>query len=133
MSRLGIIDRISNRAVDLFKMALLERFENTHLPELYDVLGKDSFLKLIDVFENSTFFNCPSCGDPLKFPSVSDIVEMLRDIAIYLRLHNYKKRPASAEIRVIATEYGMTEGQVRSVFYQMEKRARRYEISVKKP
>jgi hypothetical protein len=129
LADIGIFDTVSNRAVDLFKVSLLESFENTHLPELYDALGKDAFLKLLDVFENSTFFACPHCGQSLKFPTLDKIQAVLLDVAAYCRLLDAPKGTKSGIIRELARQYGTSLGRVRSSFNRMERRAQRYQIS----
>lgn len=130
MSALGIIDRVSNRASDLFRVALIETFENTHLPEMYEVLGKKEFLKLLDIFESSTCFKCPNCKAGMKFPTMQHLNDVLQDVAVYCRISGTPKGSKARVIRDLADEFGTTPGKIRTSFYRMERRAQKYEVSL---
>ena len=71
---LWIFDRQLHRSIDMFYIALLRGAEKTLLPELYEVLGKDALLDVIDRF----------AGVTVTFPSKDVLRKAVEDTMMYL-------------------------------------------------
>lgn len=126
LRRVGILDRISGRVLDFFRIAVQEAFEMTHLPELLDVLGQEKFIALLNVFEGTDFAPCPHCGKPVRWPLIEEFLDVLRDVDIYSRVTGAAYGSKARVVRDLAREYNMTIGQIQSASKRMEARMRRY-------
>jgi Mor family transcriptional regulator len=54
-------------------LSILMRGEHTLLPELYDAVGKENFIKFIEMF----------AGVTIEFPTSSELKKSIEDAAIY--------------------------------------------------
>ncbi len=129
LSKLGLLDKLSNRVMDLFQISVLEAFEMTHLPEMLEVLGRDKFIALLNVFEGTKKMSCPHCGHEVRWPPMDDFLEVLRDIEIYTKISAAAKGSKSRVVRELAGEYNITLGKIRSAHARMERRMKRYSLT----
>ena len=121
--------KVSNRPMDLFRIAVHEAFEMTHLPEMLEVLGQEKFTEMMGIFEGTTVLNCPGCSRPLKWPPMEDFRAVVRDVDVYIRI---KATPQGSKARVVsnlAQEYNITPGEIRKALLGMEARLKRYSQS----
>lgn len=116
----------SGEVVDLFKIAILEAFGNTHLPFLYDVLGKEKFLEVLDIFQGTELVPCPGCGESIEWPCRDKLAEILRDLVIYFRIKAARLGSRAGVVRDLADDFGLGPGQVRYVNKRMTAKVREH-------
>jgi hypothetical protein len=132
LSKLGILDNLSGRVLDLFQIAVQEAFEMTHLPEMLEVLGREKFIALLNVFEDTKRFSCPHCGHEVKWPPLDEFTKILHEIEIYTKLSATAKGSKSKVVRELAREYNTTPGKIRAANDRMVRRMKRYSIKSSK-
>jgi len=103
----------SGEVVDLLQFSIMEAFGDTHLPFLYEVIGREKFLQVLDIFQDSKMIPCPNCGKSINWPSRDMIAQVLRDLIIYFRLNRASNGSKNNIIQDAAAEFGMSIGQVR--------------------
>lgn len=74
MLGLRLLDSNLGEHLDVLKLVLMYRHSDSFLPEIYDVLGPEKFLKFLDIFAGAT----------LTLPSFKDLSTAVRDVSIYL-------------------------------------------------
>jgi hypothetical protein len=116
----------AGKAVDLFKVAVLEAFGDTHLPYLYEILGREKFLQVLDVFQGSELMACSHCGGSMSWPARDELAEIMRDLIIYFQIKNAKVGRRAKITLELADDFGMTPGQVRHSYKKMSDRAERH-------
>ena len=126
LSKFGILDRLSNRTMDLFSIAVQEAFEMTHLPEMLEVLGQEKFTALLGIFEGTTVLRCLGCSRSLKWPPMEDFLEVLRDVDVYARTTAAPRGSKAQVVSNLSHEYNTTPGSIRKSFSRMEARMKRY-------
>jgi len=75
------------------------------------VFGKEKLLQFLDVFAGTT----------IKVPPQESLEHCMRDVVIYLRLHNASPSHRPKIIRMLAKKYQTTSGDIRSTFVKIEK------------
>ena len=115
---LQIFDTISQRELDILKVALIDCCADTHMPELYEIFGKEAFLRFLDVFSGATIV-CP----PREV-----LHRCIRNVGIYLRIDGALDGSKSQLIRDLAAKYKLTQGVVMRIYVDMEARLKRYQI-----
>jgi len=102
------------RYLDIVTVLLVDRADDTHLPELYDVFGREALSKFLELFAGMT----------IKVPTREEIEDSVRNVSIYLQLYRTTKGSKARVIYDIARHYGMVTDDVRRIYYRMEKRLR---------
>lgn len=115
---ISIYDGVSQRFLDFMLVVLMEAAGDTHIPNLYEIFGKESFLKFMDVFAGTT----------LRVPSTKAVEDAMRDVGIYLGLREVALGSRAGAVKNLARRYSMTVGAVRKNFITMENRLARYEL-----
>ena len=95
--------------VRLVYLLLLADKKNTFLPDLYDLLGEDRTLEMMEVF----------AGQTIEFPSVARIEELTRDVEIFVRIQSAPKKKRSSVIRDLADTKDLRISQVRRLHSRM--------------
>lgn len=100
-------------ALDVFYVMLLYSGKYEFLPELYDVLGKEKTLQLMDIFS----------GTSVKFPSTQEIKSISTEVAIYVRLKraNTSTRRKNMLIDELSSEYSIHPDTVRNIYDRVSK------------
>lgn len=117
----------AGQATDLLHFVLSRKFEDTHLPALYEVLGRDAFLKVLDIFQDTEMIPCPSCRMPVKWPARDELAQIMRDLVIYFRVKRAKHGRKSRTIEEMATLFKLTPVQVKSINRAVTKLAKELE------
>lgn len=104
---------MAGEVVDLLQFAIIEAFGDTHLPFLYEAIGPEKFLQVLDIFQDSKMIPCPNCGESINWPSRDLLAQTLRDLIIYFRLSRAHQGRKNVIIEETASEFGMTISQVR--------------------
>ena len=113
-----IFDTVSHKDIDILQVALIECAGNTHIPELYEIFGKEAFLKFLDIFSGST----------IVCPSRIVLEEAIRNVGIFLKLEEALEGSRNKLVKDLAIKYGITSGAVRKVYMDMEDSLRRYKF-----
>ncbi len=123
LSTFGVGFREGEEVVELLQVILMEEFGDTHLPELYEVLGKEKFLKVLDIFQDAEMIPCQECGCAVKWPARSALEGILLDLIIYFRVRKAPLGSKSGIMREIASDSNMTPTQVRSSYLRTSGKA----------
>ena len=97
---------VAGHAANAFYILLMYSGSHTYLPELYDILGHEKMIKVLDVFAGTT----------IKFPSEKELQRLAAEIRIYFRLKRANKKLRCMLMKEIADELGVTEDEIRAVF-----------------
>lgn len=100
---------------DFFKFFLLDKFGDTHLPELYEAIGRDSFLRVLDIFQGTELISCKECGSVIYWPSKKSLFNLVRDLVIYFKL---KRAPIGRKADLVSSmseEFGISKHGVRLI------------------
>jgi hypothetical protein len=116
--KVNIFDKISRKDVDALMVALLECAEDSHIPELYDIFGKNHFLKFMDIFAGTT----------IKCPSPAELSNAIRNVGIYLKIREAPTAQKADLARDFSKKYKVPLGQITRVYAEMEDRMKRYNI-----
>lgn len=97
---------VTGNAADVFYVLLLYSGQYDFLPELYDVLGREKTVQLLDIFAGAT----------VKFPPEKELERLAAEVRIYLRLKQASEKQRIAVIKDLADEYGLVEEVVKQVY-----------------
>lgn len=103
---ISIIDTVSGRFATVLRVVLDHACPRSHVLEMFDIFGKDVFVKFLDIFS----------GTLIKVPTKDKLEDCMRQVVVFLEL---KRTPASKRptaTRELAKKYGMTAGEVRTIF-----------------
>jgi len=100
--------------LDIVTVLLLDRADDTHLPELYDVFGREVLSKFLELFAGMT----------IRIPTREEIETSVRNVSIFLQVYRTAKGSKARVMYDIARHYGMVTDEVRRIYYRMEKRLR---------
>ncbi len=105
-----ILDLNGNQA-DLFYILLLYSGKYNYLPDLYDAVGKEETIKLLDIF----------AGVKVEFPSVEDLKKFAAEVDVYMRMKkaSVKRRPSL--VKDLADEYITSEDTIRNTYSRAAK------------
>ena len=78
---------------------------------LFEVFGKEYFLKFLDIF----------AGTDVKVPTKNKLEEAVRQVGIFMELKRADPAERPRIIRDLAKKYGLTAGEVRTVFVELDK------------
>jgi len=96
---------------DLFYIILLYSGKYSYLPDLYDSVGKDTAIKLLDTFAGST----------IEFPSITDIKKYTTEVEVYFRIQKVSKRRRPSLIKDLSLEFQTTEDTIRNIYERAAK------------
>lgn len=99
-------DRVKSRIV---RVLLIRQGGHVLLPELFDVVGEDMFLRLLDTFSGETF----------KFPSERELKRYAKEVDIYVCVKNADVK--HREMERLAGEYMCTYQAIQQVYAKMTK------------
>jgi hypothetical protein len=115
---LKIFDQLTGRSLEILELVLVDVASKTHLPEIFSIFGKESFLKFLDVFAGAT----------IHVPQRSVIENAIRDVQIYLILKKASEDSQASLVREMAERYSISTGTVRRKFVEMEERLKRFKF-----
>jgi hypothetical protein len=88
---------------------LLRQGGHTLLPELFDVVGDEMFIRLLDMFRGETF----------KFPTEQELKRYSKEIDIYVRVKRAEVK--HREMERLAFEYVCTYQNIQQTYSRMTK------------
>lgn len=107
----SILDAVSGRFVAVLRVALDKACPRSPVLDLFDIFGRDAFLKFLDVFQGMT----------VEVPARAKLEDAMRQVAIYLTLKKTSASGRPGAIRVLANKYGIPAGDVRTIFVDLDK------------
>lgn len=107
MNEIRILDKLTRRYVDVFYLVLLSIADKSILPEIYEIFGKDSMIKFLDIFSGTT----------IKVPSRHIIEKAIQQVDIYIQLTD---KHTSQVAEHLAEQYGLEITGVWSTYQQMK-------------
>lgn len=114
----GIFDKISNQMIDILKIALIECAADTHIPELFEIFGRENFLKFLDIFSGCT----------IVCPHRAVIDKCIRDVTIYLKVERALEGTKTDAVKYLASQYSVSPGVIRQIHSEMVEKLKRYTI-----
>lgn len=115
----SVYDSVSGRFLDFMMVVLLESAGDTLIPQLYEIFGRESFLKFMDIFAGTT----------VKVPAIKPVEDAMRDVGIYLRLRDLPLGSRAEAVRDLAVQHSISRGDVRRSFIAMEEKFSRYQLA----
>jgi hypothetical protein len=109
--RVVILDKASGSYIDVLKIVVQMACPKSHIPEIYEVFGRDQLLKFLDIFSGLTF----------KVPTRELLEKYMRDVVVYLTLFKAPPTQRGRAIKALAKRYETTAGDIRSTFVRLEK------------
>jgi hypothetical protein len=115
VSQFAIFDNSATKHIDALQVALVRASRDSILPELYDIFGKESLLKFLDIFAGTT----------VKVPTKKVLEDSIRDTFIYLSLEKVKKsgkpkKVMTDVVRDLADRYSMSMEEVWATYRDMQ-------------
>ncbi len=96
--------------LDDLQAVMILRFGETVLPEIFDIFGREHFLRFLDIFQ----------GQTIQVPASADLLRAFRDVRVYSRLSKVSGVKQACLVRELAEEYELSQGEVRAVYYEVE-------------
>jgi Mor family transcriptional regulator len=113
-----ILDKKTQRFLDIFHVVLLYSAERTLLPEIYEVFrDREAIIRFIDIFSGRT----------VKIPDRRIIEEAIRDVEIYLRLSDSPTQDVAGDL---AHKYEMERSDVWIVHTRTRERLENQRLEV---
>jgi hypothetical protein len=106
----SILDAVSGRFVAVLRVALDRACPRSPVLDLFDIFGREAFLKFLDIFQGMT----------LDVPTRGKVEDCMRQVAIYLALKRTKASQRPKAIRALAQKYGIPAGDVRTIFVELD-------------
>ena len=97
---------LSGRQVEVFYVLLVCSGKYSFLPELYDIFGRESTIKFLELFSGCRFY----------VPKVEKLEKLARKAEVYVRIEQVSAKQKPSVIRSIAEEYDLTEDFVRQIY-----------------
>jgi hypothetical protein len=97
---------VTGHAADVFYILLMYSGQYDFLPELYEVLGKEKMVQLLDIF----------AGVTVKFPSEKVLERLAAEVSIYLRIKQASEKMRPEVIKDLATHHMLAEDVVRDIY-----------------
>jgi hypothetical protein len=117
----SIFDAVSGKFIDTLRAVLYRLCPRSHVIELYDIFGKEHFIKFLDLFSGTT----------VEVPSRSTLEQGMQDVLIYLTLSRTEPAVRPKMTRHLAQRTGLTAGEVRSRFVATEKALKDLQLEAK--
>lgn len=96
---------------DLLYVLLLYSGKYTFLPDLYECLGREKMIEVMDIF----------AGSSISFPSAATLKKYARELSIYLRLKNVGPQRKKDMTKDLADEYMLDEQTIQDSYRKVEK------------
>jgi hypothetical protein len=114
-SQFAIFDNSATKHIDALQAALVRASRDSILPELYDIFGRESLLKFLDIFAGTT----------VKVPTKKVLEDSIRDTFIYLSLEKTKKsgkpkKVMTDVVRDLAGRYSIGMEEVWAIYRDMQ-------------
>src|SRR5262245_55180577 len=103
MSQIKILDKLTKRYLDALYVVLLRSSDQSLLPELYDIFGKELLIKFLDVFAGMQF----------RVPSREILERAVRDVDIYIRMSDVRN---SEVLEDLSTRHNISKDDVTRIF-----------------
>ena len=101
---LSILDKNTAKVIDVLQVALMRVSRFSLLPELYEIFGKETLVKFLDIF----------AGTIVQVPSREILERAIRDTSIFMRLSEAKddeyKRAEALDF--LAARFGISRASV---------------------
>lgn len=107
----SIFDSVTGKFNAVLRVALSRTCPRSHVVALFDVFGKDHFLKFLDLF----------AGTSVQVPTKNKLEEAVRQVGIYMEMKRVTSRRRPSVARQLAKKYGLTAGEVRMAFVELDK------------
>lgn len=107
----SILDNVTGRFNTVLRVALQRTCPRSHVCALFEVFGKENFLKFLDLF----------AGTEVKVPTKNKLEDAVRQVGIYMELKKASPRKRPPIVRDLAKKFGLTAGEVRKVFVELDK------------
>lgn len=117
----SIVDASTGKYVAVLRVVMQLAYPKGHLPELFEVFGKEKLLQFLDVFSGTT----------VKVPSQDALEHCMRDVVIYLRLYDLPPSHRPKAVRALARKYQTTSGDVRGTFVRIEKAFKELDLDLR--
>jgi len=117
----SIVDAATGKYVAVLRVVMQLAYPKGHLPELFEVFGKEKLLQFLDIFS----------GTIIKVPPQDALEHCMRDVVIYLRLHDVPPSHRPRFVRTLAKKYQTTSGDIRATFVKIEKAFKELELNLK--
>lgn len=101
-----VLSHLSGRQVEVFYALLVASGKYTFLPELYDIFGRESAIRFLEVF----------AGCRIRVPTIKRLEELARATEIYVRVEKATPNQRVGIVKVLAEEYEVTEDRIRTIF-----------------
>jgi len=103
---------VTGHAADIFYVLLLYSGEYNFLPELYEILGQEKTVQLLDIF----------AGTEIRFPPSKELHRLAAEVQLYLRIKNAKSPKMRAlVIHDLADQNQVTEDAIRGIYEKTKK------------
>ena len=107
-----VFDKLVAKNIHILQVVLSSMDEESLLPELYDIFGREALLKFLDIFGGTT----------VKVPKRNVVKAAVERVKVWVALEN-----KLATITQLADEMGKTEAHIRRLYSQAKKQLVRYE------
>jgi len=97
-------------AVDVFYVLLMYSTHYDYLPELYEVLGKELMIKILDIFSDVT----------IQFPSSKELSKLASEVSIYIRIKKSTTKNRTKVISDLADEYLIDVETVNEIYARVK-------------
>lgn len=102
----SVFTNIHGREAEVFFVLLLTSGKYSFLPELYEIFGKDSTIKFLELFAGMT----------VEVPSVKRLSSLARDTKVYTRVKNANPSHRATVIKSLAREFSTDEKRIRLIY-----------------
>ena len=97
---------VTGHSAGVFYVLLMYSGQYDFLPELYEVLGQDQTIQLLDIF----------AGVTIKFPAEKVLERLAAEVTIYLRIKQASSRKRPEVIKDLADQYLLDEDIIRTIY-----------------
>lgn len=88
---------------------LLRSGRYTYLPELFDAVGKEKMLEVLQLF----------AGMQIKFPTMDEIKRYAKEVTIFFRINKVSEKQRASVVKDLADEYIVDEDTINLIYQQM--------------
>lgn len=116
----ALLSHLSGRQVEAFYVLLVSSGRYTFLPELYEVFGRESTLKFLELFE----------GCSVRVPKLKRLERLAQQATVYVRIERATRGARPQIIHALSREYGISEDRIRTI-HKRTKRKLEHELGFK--
>lgn len=108
-SLFGILfEEYDDDIMEVIRLQILEKSKYSLLPELFDIFGKESFLKFLDIFAGHTF----------QVMDRKSLLRVIEDASIYTAM---RRNPHAATVNYLAKRFECTNTSILHRFKKCKK------------